>query len=246
MRKKLITLLGLAAIAAGAECSPVRSDLGADGAESSAAWNPTAADYIQDGLIAIWDGIENAGWGVNDKSVNYWEELVGGTRVIKTSPGVREWSATGDSMEVPPSDTSPSPVVNSILSQDIVVNARCFEVVGYRTMDSDKRSTLLYNCSDRYFVFAAAVLPNCPVYQRWYLCSAIKPTMATGDELYRSSEYLVGLYNPASTWKNNFRAFGGVSSDPWCGICAIRLYNRELSEIEIAYNYLIDRLRFNF
>ena len=23
---------------------------------------PTARDYVQDGLIAMWDGIENVGW----------------------------------------------------------------------------------------------------------------------------------------------------------------------------------------
>lgn len=23
----------------------------------------TAKDYVQDGLVAMWDGIENAGWG---------------------------------------------------------------------------------------------------------------------------------------------------------------------------------------
>ena len=26
----------------------------------------TAKDYAQNGLLAMWDGIENAGWGVHD------------------------------------------------------------------------------------------------------------------------------------------------------------------------------------
>lgn len=37
---------------------------------------PTARDYVQDGLIAMWDGIENAGWGVCDNSAQYWTDLV--------------------------------------------------------------------------------------------------------------------------------------------------------------------------
>lgn len=37
---------------------------------------PTARDYVQDGLVAMWDGIENAGWGVHDDSVQYWTDLV--------------------------------------------------------------------------------------------------------------------------------------------------------------------------
>ena len=27
---------------------------------------PTARSYVQDGLVAMWDGIENSGWGVHD------------------------------------------------------------------------------------------------------------------------------------------------------------------------------------
>lgn len=38
---------------------------------------PTARDYIQDGLVAMWDGIENAGWGVHDASARTWKNLVG-------------------------------------------------------------------------------------------------------------------------------------------------------------------------
>lgn len=37
----------------------------------------TARDYVQDGLIAMWDGIENAGWGVHDPNATTWKDLVG-------------------------------------------------------------------------------------------------------------------------------------------------------------------------
>ena len=40
---------------------------------------PTARDYVQDGLIAMWDGIENAGWGVHDSNATAWKDLIGGT-----------------------------------------------------------------------------------------------------------------------------------------------------------------------
>lgn len=38
----------------------------------------TARDYVQDGLVAMWDGIENAGWGVHDDTATVWMDLVGG------------------------------------------------------------------------------------------------------------------------------------------------------------------------
>ena len=38
---------------------------------------PTAKDYVQDGLVAMWDGIENAGWGVHDPNATTWKDLTG-------------------------------------------------------------------------------------------------------------------------------------------------------------------------
>lgn len=47
----------------------------------------TARDYVQDGLIAMWDGIENAGWGVHDSNATIWKDLVGETNlVLRFSP----------------------------------------------------------------------------------------------------------------------------------------------------------------
>lgn len=37
----------------------------------------TAKDYVQDGLIAMWDGIENAGWGTHNASATVWKDLIG-------------------------------------------------------------------------------------------------------------------------------------------------------------------------
>ena len=36
----------------------------------------TAADYVSDGLILLYDGVENAGWGVHDDSAVSWRNLV--------------------------------------------------------------------------------------------------------------------------------------------------------------------------
>ena len=42
-----------------------------------AKFGPTAKDYVQDGLVAMWDGIENAGWGVHDANTTAWKDLIG-------------------------------------------------------------------------------------------------------------------------------------------------------------------------
>ena len=37
----------------------------------------TVADYVQDGLCAVWDGIENAGVGIHDDTLTQWKDLIG-------------------------------------------------------------------------------------------------------------------------------------------------------------------------
>ena len=49
----------------------------------------TAKDYVQDGLIAMWDGIENAGWGVHDTTIVGWRNLVGNGDIALSYP--HEW-----------------------------------------------------------------------------------------------------------------------------------------------------------
>lgn len=38
---------------------------------------PSAKEYVYD--LALWDAIENAGWGVHDSTAKYWKELVSNT-----------------------------------------------------------------------------------------------------------------------------------------------------------------------
>ena len=82
---KNIVVFSIIALATGIALSaPVKSLIGANGVEyaEEARTEYTARDYIQDGLIAMWDGIENAGFGVHDPSRKYWEDIVGGVRLI--------------------------------------------------------------------------------------------------------------------------------------------------------------------
>ena len=65
----------------------------------------TAKSYVQDGLIAMWDGIENAGWGVHDMNATMWKDLTGNGRDLPLSTetleilsnGVRRKSTSGNS-----------------------------------------------------------------------------------------------------------------------------------------------------
>jgi len=72
-------ILGGAALAGvGAFASPVRSLVGSNGEGYVESAMPTVFDYIQDGLIALWDGIENIGSGEHLDGNTPWVNLVTG------------------------------------------------------------------------------------------------------------------------------------------------------------------------
>ena len=48
-----------------------------DAVAAQLACGETASHYIQDGLLACWDGVENAGVGVHDPNATVWKDLSG-------------------------------------------------------------------------------------------------------------------------------------------------------------------------
>ena len=101
-RRDFITALGASAATA-AFARPVRSLVGSNGGSYVESAMPTASDYVQDGLVAMFDGIENAGWGLHDDSVTTPYELVSG----QTDAGIRStFVANEDNLEVKVSNIS--------------------------------------------------------------------------------------------------------------------------------------------
>ena len=56
----------------------------------SAAAAYTSADYVRDGLVACWDGKENAGSGVHNPSATTWLDVVGGRAFTLTGVEVAD------------------------------------------------------------------------------------------------------------------------------------------------------------
>ena len=65
---------------------------------SVGAFGYTSASYVQDGLIAQWDGIDNVGTGVHDPNATVWKDLAG-SYDLSLLPGGR-WSGDGMSLSV--------------------------------------------------------------------------------------------------------------------------------------------------
>ena len=60
----------------------------------------TSRSYVQHGLVAQYDGIDNAGYGTHDSSATTWADLTGhgndGTCASQLSWSANGWSVSGD------------------------------------------------------------------------------------------------------------------------------------------------------
>lgn len=55
----------------------------------------TAKNYIQNGLIAMWDGIENIGWGHHSDSATTWVDLMGNSNYDFALKNNASWASDG-------------------------------------------------------------------------------------------------------------------------------------------------------
>ena len=58
----------------------------------------TSASYVQSGLIAQWDGIDNQGTGTHDPNATTWKDLKGSLDMTLTAKGW--WNSHGNALFV--------------------------------------------------------------------------------------------------------------------------------------------------
>ena len=220
---------------------------------------PTARDYVQDGLIAMWDGIENAGWGVHDPNATVWKDLFGGFDLTVNRNAF--FSQYG------------------LCSYD---NSSVTKGIAYRdeTIPQDKVKTIeicaRVDASNKYQPYYAWVLvlnDELPLYST-NLCVILRNSPSEGmmrtaissspvSRDYLPHHYVVTKdigfldgkelssieYNNTFINQQCFCLFGRNGStyyQPGAGMiyrCAI--HSRALTADEIAANYAIDKARFN-
>ena len=206
---------------------------------------PTARDYVQDGLIAMWDGIENAGWGTHDPNATEWKDLVGDNDITLVG------GVFGDT----------ALICNGTQyggHNDNVVNAVQIELVA-NTKQQKRRCWIAstgQSLSSKYSGFVG-----------WYdrgLCFGLYDT-ARSLTLGTAISYSFAV-NSNRTFENNALVatesgksdltpqaqrgicvvVGGQKNNPlMCDIHCIRIYSRALTDEEIAHNYKVDKERFN-
>ena len=287
-RRELITG-GLAAslLPLISKSAPVKSMLGADkesflgGPEI-----PTAEDYVQDGLIVMWDGIENAGLGIHDDEAAYWIPAVGDASL--KIPATSYWTENALFIDRKVSRTSTN-ISNSdsfrMLTDAVNARSLTFQNVWtlyeYGTSVGSGLGEAVRNVMGPGSVYghlcarsATSVWLNANGSGNGYYWSSAKNIGDVGGTHALTATYtpygaraICGLYHgsvpliqdavlPDQRVADENVSFANLRSSTWYigaysnlqntvdEIHCYRIYNRPLSAEEIAYNYLIDKMRF--
>ena len=207
---------------------------------------PTARDYVQDGLVAMWDGIENAGWGVHDQNATVWKDLVGdfdfdlssaSPAILSNGTTLTEESIHTDLPQVNRPKMTVEVVANpSYISQGALVWMRNPSWVG---------GALVYWVSGTFYypwnILRKGGLSNAvhSIQMFWEEGNqgvnidgiSDARTSGTVDSRNILSQIYLGEYNGSKINNSTFYS--------------VRLYDRVLTDSELAANYAIDKARFN-
>ena len=207
---------------------------------------PTARGYVQDGLIVMFDGIENSGFGTNDANASVWADLSGNGNDVNVDLTQASWE-----------DGFLKVTGTTCTRDEEITNIATLEVL-FR----DTSSRMYPNNKGPFFVLGEMKGPCC----LWFghiaggsnrNFTAISSNLAKLKETLASRSY---TYNPASYYVNGepeplyfppnelpdavgckATAVGGIAIE----IYHVRAYSRALTADEIAANYAIDKARFN-
>ena len=214
----------------------------------------TARDYVQDGLIAMWDGIENAGWGVHDATATTWNELVSDTALALAS-GV-SWtanSATASGLSRTwatfETNTTLGATIDAALSLTAVFKTSDTSNLQFVLLDTLRRDCLGIAPNALGIGLRQAIPLTTASGKVWSLTANYASSSAqTSDDAYvdgtaNSDRGYANFSNPMTA---SIAIGGGYNSGWFSGeIYNLRVYSRALTADEIARNYAIDKERFN-
>ena len=217
--------------------------------------------YVQDGLIALWDGINNANRadGAHDSSAKTWVDLCGGESwALTASAG---WTADF-ALNCPGTTWAAkrTAVLNKIKTADICYLFDSATAKESNVIFSSGQRTGGYSCYYGYTSAGEAWL----MVNRGKVITApanVFQTVATTYDLdgnyskTATGTYLSGLRAPyvsgaTDYWDAGMNAasLGGRTSGSAANfkgkIYAVRLYNRDLTAEESAWNAIVDKVRY--
>ena len=214
---------------------------------------PTARDYVQDGLVRMFDGIENDGYGKHDANMSTWRELVTNTMLSSSEMhtmknGGSNYYYGGNMNQADSKEIGYLAQIwsTAMFSMSITISfPDGIKKGGWNysspiasvatSCNADNVALQCYGQGWQWFYFSPGDLVN--------VCFSLD-----GKEgiIYANGVALPRVYTVPEIHDVTFsRPYGWENSNPtYRHYHNFRIYNRPLSAAEIAANYAIDKARF--
>lgn len=217
---------------------------------------PTARDYISDGLIAMWDGIENAGGGgQHDSNVTVWKDLAGNRDLVLGSAATVQDNYIATTVASP--ITVPSDEIDGVETIQVCVHR--YGNLGTAVISVKRGQYIRIQQVDGIYNMYANGNTSTGYASHSIIGTVTKTEdvtlTTTGPWLEQNKFYQDDEDRTALGTRNWWRIRDGLvmgvaygdNSERGSGgsIYSVRLYSRALTAEEIAHNYAIDKIRFN-
>lgn len=221
-------------------------------AQDMSAKSITTAEYAQNGLVALWDGIDNLADGQHHDDATVWKDKVAGYEFALNNVGIGKSFLEFDGSTSYGEMTSAASAFPS--------GAKTVEIV--IKLDSEGDGIALHGPSGSGVTFgpykngsAYTILLSNAKSDITYASPGVAE-INTFSTVYNASSAPVGLnLNGTAVGSSTKEYYGRPDTSAWlgcrtkatyfpCKIYAIRVYNRVLDADEIAQNAAIDRARF--
>lgn len=228
----------------------------------------SAKDYVQNGLVAMWDGIENAGWGVHDADATTWVDLAD-NKEMPTTLASLSWESdalirtgvdgfTYDS-GLDFSDPLSERTLEFVITYDASYTNTSANYFIVRLNDIGTWMSFWNRMEFGIALYAGGGEVETPFEQPSFKGGVTLVGSSTPYPIYPSRRHYAYYY--ANGICLNSASFGGgatsslkmelfAAARDWPAsntikIHSIRIYSRALTAAEIARNYRIDKYRFN-
>ena len=221
------------------------------------AFAETSASYIRSGLVAHWDGVENAGRGAHNSSATAWKDLIGGREFTLYNVSVEDNAmvfagAQTSYGELSAADTAATFETASDGTLEIVY-ASATGTGSQVALQSSETAGHAFGIRNGTQILAVAGSANSTVVFNFTSGTAtnivsVRYTSAKSVNVRVGGEQLQSTDNSCWTGPSAVTTIGTRSnknSAPFNGcIYSIRVYNRKLTDAEIDANHAVDRKRF--
>jgi len=206
----------------------------------------SAKDYVQDGLVAMWDGIENAGWGVHDANTTVWKDLIGQYDFTLQGAVFNDNSLVSTAKGNVATATS-HPVIQPYAPKTIEILFK--RTGGDQCIAKFGNWQLWRESSGAYYFYpstAGSIITNNMAIVDENRANTFSFALTDAQTMDTYCNGVLQSGGKRDYWSTEVWQFFGRNGNYSTGnmYCA-RYYSRALTAAEIAANYRIDKYRFN-